>query len=96
MVYQEPACSAERIILSPCISIMYFRICRLWRFSSGKDLLKYDAFPLQDYDVGQRLDRYLKNTEIGWISAQKYLREKDILVLTADGEWTGENNYRIK
>jgi hypothetical protein len=38
------------------------------------DLTKYDAFPLETYDVGQRLDRYLKSTAIGWISAQKYLR----------------------
>lgn len=75
---------------------MYFRICRLWGFGSGKNLLKYDAFPLEEYDVGQRLDRYLKSTAIGWISAQKYLRAKDILILTSDGEWTGENNYRIK
>lgn len=76
---------------------MYFRICRLCsNFSTGRDLLKYDAFPVQDYEVGQRLDRYLKNTAIGWISAQKYLRAKDILVLTKDGEWTGENSYRIQ
>lgn len=76
---------------------MYFRICRLCsNFGAAKDLLKYDAFPVQDYEVGQRLDRYLKNTAIGWISAQKYLRAKDILVLTKDGEWTGENNYRIQ
>lgn len=69
---------------------MYFRICRLCcNFSGGKDPLKYDAFPLQEYEVGQRLDRYLKNTAIGWVSAQKYLRAKDILVLKADGEWAG-------
>ena len=45
----------------------------------------YDPFPLEAYDVGQRLDRYLKNTAIGWISAQKYLRAHDIFVLGSDG-----------
>jgi 23S rRNA-/tRNA-specific pseudouridylate synthase len=46
--------------------------------------------------VGQRLDRYLKATAIGWISAQKYLRAHDLAVLRADGQTTTENSYRIQ
>jgi hypothetical protein len=66
-------------------------------FASNKpNLENYDAFPLEAYDVGQRLDRYLKNTAIGWISAQKYLRAHDIFVLGSDGSIVSENNYRIK
>lgn len=68
-----------------------------FKFSSKKlNLDNYDSFPLETYDIGQRLDRYLKNTSIGWISAQKYLREHEIIVLKNDGTLTYENNYRIQ
>jgi hypothetical protein len=54
----------------------------LYNFSVNKkvDPVNYTLFPIESYDLGQRLDRYLKNTDIGWISAQKYLRNQDIIV----------------
>lgn len=37
---------------------------------------KYEKFPVESYEVGQRLDRYLKSTPIGWVNCQKCLRKK--------------------
>lgn len=54
-------------------------------FANKIDIEKYDSFPLESYDIGQRLDRYLKNTSIGWVSAQKYLRSRLIVILKTDG-----------
>lgn len=71
------------------IIIMIYR--KLFKFHSFQNLyshsvnkkadpVNYTLFPIESYDLGQRLDRYLKNTDIGWISAQKYLRNQDIIV----------------
>jgi hypothetical protein len=61
---------------------MINRLCRykLYQFISPSFSSKkvnfdhFDEFPLEHYDIGQRLDRYLKSTAVGWISAQKFLR----------------------
>lgn len=37
---------------------------------------KMERFPIEEYEVGERLDRYLKKSPIGWISAQRNLRKK--------------------
>lgn len=46
--------------------------------------------------MGQRLDRYLKYTPIGWSSAQKHLRSGHIKVLTADGTIITKNNHKFQ
>ena len=56
------------------IKIMIKNIIFTSRFKLN--ISKYDKFPIEDYEVGQRLDRYLKQTPIGWLSSQKHLRKK--------------------
>jgi hypothetical protein len=61
------------------------------------DLLeKNTVFPVEEYDVGQRLDRYLKYTPIGWASAQKHLRSGHIKVLKADGTVITKNSHKFE
>ncbi len=58
--------------------------------------LGFTLFPIEQYDLGQRLDRYLKATAIGWISAQKHLRNGNIKVLKADGATIAQNSHRFE
>ena len=48
-------------------------------FSNEKK--EFSIFPIEEYEIGQRLDRLLKSTKIGWLSGQKYLRNGDIRVV---------------
>jgi hypothetical protein len=77
--------------------INYRSFPQLYSFSEDKksEASKYSQFPIEDYDLGQRLDRYLKNTQIGWVSAQKYLRNHDIYVQRKDGTRISNNNHRF-
>ena len=56
----------------------------------------YHCFPIEGYDVGKRIDRYLKSTPIGWLSAQKYLRSHDIVVRTPDGRIVAHHKYKLE
>lgn len=56
----------------------------------------FTLFPIEHYDHGQRFDRYLKATAIGWISAQKYLRSGSIKVIRLDGTTTSKNSHRFE
>jgi hypothetical protein len=42
------------------------------------------------------LDRYLKVTTIGWVSAQKHLRNGNIKVITAEGKIITKNNHKFE
>ncbi len=46
----------------------------------------YEQMDVKPDWIGQRLDRMLKNSNIGWVSAQKYLRTKKIYVLDQNNE----------
>ena len=35
-----------------------------------------ETFPVENYEVGERLDRFLKKSPLGWVSAQIGLRKK--------------------
>jgi len=78
--------------------INYCSFKRVYSFAEKKnvDPINYTLFPIETYDLGQRLDRYLKNTDIGWISAQKYLRNQDITVQKKDGTRIATNSYRFE
>lgn len=55
-----------------------------------------EAYPIEEYEVGERLDRYLKKTPLGWVSGQKLLRKGDIIVKKADGTFIDQGCYRFQ
>ena len=62
----------------------------------SQEVKGFDVFPLEHYEEGQRLDRYLKATAIGWSSAQKHLRNGNIKILSADGTIIKNNGHKFQ
>lgn len=53
-------------------------------------------FPVEGYEVGERLDRHLKKSPLGWIRAQVLLRKGEIKVRRVDGSMSAARDYRLE
>lgn len=70
--------------------------------SSTHSLIKYSIatskmsnFPIQEYEVGERLDKYIRKFNINWSLGHKHLRKKDIVICKADGTLVYRGDYKL-